>query len=136
MSKKVIFEGKSILKKITYDKSSKSFYFDFKDIYLIPTEFWRLYQGDKIRVTSFDQGKKYTQNKPEINLITQLYRLLEKEILFEVSIVNCNDLVLKFTGKKALKVYVNSMAFENWEIRIRNSQYICLQGGNEIAVFN
>lgn len=135
MNNKIIFEGKSKLEKISFDSNSNSFYFTFEEIHLIPTNFWRYFIENKIAQVSADHHKKYTFSKPEINVIDFLKKELQNEYLSKIEITQNNDLILYFSSNKKIKIYITSMAFENWEITIKNKQYICLQGGYDIAIF-
>lgn len=135
MDKKIIFEGKSKLEKISFDSYSNSFYFSFEEIYLIPTDFWRYFIDNKIKQVSADHNKKYIFGKPEINVIDFLKKELLNEYLSKIEITQNNDLILCFSSNKKIEIYITSMAFENWEITIKNKQYVCLQGGYDIATF-
>lgn len=135
MNKKIIFEGKSRLEKISFDSNSNSFYFNFEEINLIHTSFWRFYIDNKIEQVSDDHNKKYIFDKPEINILDFLKKELQNEYLSKIEIMQNNDLILYFSSNKKIEIYITSMAFENWEITIKNQNYVCLQGGYDIAIF-
>lgn len=135
MDKKIIFEGKSRLEKISFDSNSNLFYFNFEEINLIPTSFWRFYIDNKIEQVSDDHNKKYIFDKPEINVLDFLKKELQNEYLSKIEITQNNDLILYFSSNKKIEIYITSMAFENWEITIKNQNYVCLQGGYDIAIF-
>ena len=136
MKRRLIFEGKSRFEKVIFDNDSKLFYFYFEEISLIPTDFWRFFKNNKIEHISKDNTLKYHFQKPEIDLIPFLKEELINENLIEVEISVNNDLILFLSSNKKIEIYITSMAFENWEITINNKQYICMQGGNNIATFS
>ncbi|AZJ35986.1 hypothetical protein [Tenacibaculum singaporense] len=134
MKEKIIFEGKSKIREIVYDNNSNLFYFSFEEIHLIPTDFWRFFKNNKIELISKDHNLKYSFQEPKIDLISFLNKEFKNDYLLKIEITNNNDLILYFSSTKKIEVYITSMAFENWEITIKNKQYICLQGGDDIAV--
>mgnify|MGYP003611423341 CR=1 FL=1 len=136
MNNKIIFEGKSKLEKVIFDSNSNLFYFYFEEIYLIPTDFWRFSKENKIEQISKDHNIKYHYQKPETDLIPYLIEEIQNEYLIKIEILENKDLILFFSSNKKIEVFITSMAFENWEVTIKNRQYICLQGGGSITVFD
>mgnify|MGYP001074705955 CR=1 FL=1 len=135
MKEKIIFEGNSKFKDVKFDKNSGLFYFYFEEISLIPTDFWRVFKENKFKQISIDHGLKYHFNKPKIDLIPYLLEEFQNEYLHRIEVSTYNDLILFFSSDKKIEIYVTSMAFENWEITIKSKQYVCLQGGDDIATF-
>ena len=88
----------------------------FDDGTRLQAEYWRLSEGGRASVSSFDHQQKY--GLPEaIDSVQILQEKLEGKILLEaVHDRETGDLMFKFTGETKLQI-LNVTGHEIWEIR-------------------
>lgn len=130
MKEKTIYTGKATFTKFYCDENANVFYLEFDTVFLKTSEFWRYFKNNKIELISNDHNLKYIYNQPKIDIVSQLKKELQDELLICIKISENYDTLFYFTSNKKLKIYVSSMALENWEIIVNGKQYICLQGGS------
>ncbi|HEY1744479.1 MAG TPA: hypothetical protein VGG18_15020 [Granulicella sp.] len=88
----------------------------FTDGTTLQAEYWRLIEGGRASVSSFDHQQKYSL--PEaIDSVQILHEKLESKVVLEaVHDGETGDLLFKFTEETKLQI-LNVTGYEIWEIR-------------------
>jgi hypothetical protein len=82
----------------------------------LTAEYWRLLEGGKATISSFDHRQKYGLPEP-IDAIKRLQELLRGKLVLSAALDHSTgDLLFEFEGMACLQVF-NFTGYEIWEIR-------------------
>ena len=125
------FKTDSIFKSVSYDVDANSWNFVFdKNIGLYISGFWRLLKDDKIILVSLDHGQQFGLPKPvDLQELTTI-KLTGKKLLSIDVKKDTFDLLLTFTERLKLEVFIASTGYETYNFSINDNHYIGLGSGD------
>jgi len=92
-----------------------SFFLRFSDGTTLTAEFWRIVEGGRAGVSSFDHMQKYGLPTP-IDALSELQRVLkDKGVITAEFQRETGDLLFEFTGQVIFQVF-NFTSYEIWEM--------------------
>lgn len=104
------------------------------DVSVVTACLWRLLEGDRIRITSRDEGQQFGLPAP-VDPNTAANTLLSDATIAAVELkAGTLDLRIHFSTGHALELIPDSSGYEAWNISRENQQFIAT-GGGELVTF-
>ena len=95
---------------------------------------WRLVEGNRIRLTSLDDGQTFGLPAP-VDATETINSRLENAVIVTVKIREGTlDLQLTFDTGHTLEIIPDSSGYEAWNLQGSDQQYIAV-GGGDLAIF-